>query len=420
MKWWQFVFVGALMVRVEASVIKGTVTDAATHKPIPGAIITTAKGQFKAGVDGSFQLDSTPGVFGVRAQGYLRGNYSILPTTPAAISVALTAFRPKGLYLSFYGIGSSVIRGRALDLIDKTELNTLVVDVKGDRGMIPWKSAIPDAHGTGPQKIITVRDMPALMADLHKRGIYLIARIVSFKDDPLANAHHEWAVKDAAGHIWHDREGLAWIDPSQRAAWGYNLDIAEEAAKMGFDEIQFDYVRFPDTKGLRFSQPSTEEMRVEAITGFLQAARQRLSHYNVFVDADIFGYVAWNENDTFIGQEIQHAVDTLDYVSPMLYPSGFTWGIPGARDPVAASGTVVQRSLEKAEQRTKTDGVHFRPWLQSFKDYAFDRRKFGADDIRKQIDAAEAAGTDGWLLWNPRNDYSDAGLEPRKQTIARP
>ncbi|MBV8467401.1 MAG: hypothetical protein JO218_15780, partial [Burkholderiales bacterium] len=93
---------------------------------------------------------------------------------------------------------------------------------------------------------------------------------------------------------------------------------------------------------------------------------------------------------------------------------------PGARDPVAASGTVVQRSLEKAEQRTKTDGVHFRPWLQSFKDYAFDRRKFGADDIRKQIDAAEAAGTDGWLLWNPRNDYSDAGLEPRKQTIARP
>jgi hypothetical protein len=263
-----------------------------------------------------------------------------------------------------------------------------------------------------PQTLVTVSDMPALVRMLHERGLYLIARIVTFKDEPYATAHPSWAVHDAHGNVWKDREGLAWIDPFRRDAWERNLALAEEAAVLGFDEIQFDYLRFPDATGLVFSEPDTEDRRIAAIDEFLDAARRRLARHNVFIAADVFGYVAWNSNDTHIGQQLEAIVKHVDYLSPMLYPSGFTFGIPGNRDPVAAPYDTVHRSLQRALDRTGLPGVRFRPWLQAFRDYAFDRRVFGEREIRSQINAADAVGTNGWMLWNPNNRYDDGGLEP--------
>lgn len=231
-----------------------------------------------------------------------------------------------------------------------------------------------------------------------------------FKDDPLAAAHPDWAVRDAAGAVWRDREHQRWIDPTVRAAWTHHYDMAEEAARMGFDEIQFDYLRFPDANGLRFAEPNTEANRVAAITGFLTGARERLRPYNLYVSVDIFGYVCWNADDTAIGQRLDALGDVVDYLSPMLYPSGFTWGLPGCRQPTERPGEIVSRSLAEAMRRTGMPGVRFRPWLQAFRDYAFDRRPFDADEIRAQVDAADAAGTDGWMLWNPRNRYDPAAL----------
>jgi len=161
-----------------------------------------------------------------------------------------------------------------------------------------------------------------------------------------------------------------------------------------------------------FNQPNTEANRVAAIGGFLAAARERLIPYNVFLSADLFGYVAWNQNDTDIGQTLAAVAPSVDYLSLMLYPSGFQFGIPGYRNPVQAPYETVHLTLKRASQRTGLPATRFRPWLQAFKDYAFDRRHFSDEEIRAQIRASEKFGSTGWMLWNPRNAYSDAGLLP--------
>jgi hypothetical protein len=303
-------------------------------------------------------------------------------------------------------------------LIDETELNALVIDVKGDRGMIPYRSSVALAAEIGAQKIITVRDAEGLFASFKEKGIYTIARIVVFKDDLLAAARPELAVKTPAGEIWRDRENLAWVDPFRREVWDYNIRIAEEAARLGFDEIQFDYVRFPDSRSPCFSQPSTEESRVKAITGFLQEAQARLSPYNVFTGADIFGYVCWNTGDTDIGQKLEAMASAVDYLCPMLYPSGFQFGIPGYRNPVQRPHEIVYLSLKKAQERTGIAAVRFRPWLQSFRDYAFDRRPFNGKEIHDQISAADKFGSQGWMLWNPANVYTAEALKKEIRTAS--
>lgn len=398
------------------AIISGKVLDASSGLPIPAAIVTLQQQTARSDEHGGFRLetaDAAVGMLGVRAIGYQRSNIPLPEPRGQELTLRLTPFQPKAVYLSFYGIGSKLLRGAALDLLQQTELNTLVVDVKGDRGMLPYRSKIALVAEVGAQSIITVHEMPQLVAELHSQGIYLIARIVVFKDDLLASARPQWVIRDGASQPWQDREHLYWVDPFQREVWDYNIRIAEEAAALGFDEIQFDYLRFPDALGLVFSQPNTETNRVRAINGFLAAARQRLIPYNVFLSADIFGYVSWNTNDTFIGQQLEDLILLVDYLSPMLYPSGFQFGIPGYRDPVAHPGEIVGLTLQRAAERTSATGKRFRPWLQAFRDYAFDRRAFGGPEIRQQIDAAEKFGSDGWMLWNPRNSYSKAGLRDK-------
>ena len=333
--------------------------------------------------------------------------------------VRLSPLLPKALYLTVYGIGAPFLRDPALEVIQKGGLNALVIDLKGDRGYIPYPSALPLAERVGATKLRTIADLMDLAASLKTRGIYLIARLVVFKDDLLASARPDWAVRTAGGAVWKDREGLAWIDPFHKNAWDYTLSVAEEAAAAGFDEIQFDYVRFPDAVGLVFSQPSSEATRVQAITGFLREARRRLARYNVFTSVDIFGYVCWNRDDTGIGQRIEDLATAVDYISPMLYPSSFQFGIPGHRNPVAAPYDIVRESLREAKKRTAGSAVQYRPWLQAFRDYAFDRRHFGGVQIRAQVAGAVDAGASGWLLWSPYNVYSTDGLLPQQAAAQR-
>ncbi|HXG52847.1 MAG TPA: putative glycoside hydrolase, partial [candidate division Zixibacteria bacterium] len=357
---------------------------------------------------GGFQIRGTGTRLGARAYGYRRVNLDL--ARQPAHEIALQPVAPKALYLSFYGIGHRVIRENALELIDATELNAVVIDVKGDRGGISYTSAIPLAAEVGAQRIITIPELDSLVRSLREKGLYTIARIVVFKDNLLASSKPYLAVKTAGGAIWHDREGLAWSDPFKKEAWDYNIAVAVEAARHGFDEIQFDYVRFPDARGLVFSRPDTEENRVAAISGFLEAAREKLIPHNVFLAVDIFGYVCWNLNDTGIGQRLERLAAHVDYISPMLYPSGFHRGIPGIANPVAHPYEIVYRSLERARERTGFPAVRFRPWLQAFRDYAFDRRYFTGKEIAQQIRAAEDFGSHGWMLWNPQNVYSAEGL----------
>jgi len=262
--------------------------------------------------------------------------------------------------------------------------------------------------------VITISALPELVKGLRAKGIYTIARIVVFKDNLLAQARPDLAIHRRNGTIFRDREDLAWTNPYSRDVWNYNISIALEAAKAGFDEIQFDYARLPDTTGLVYERPWTQQNREAAIEGFLTEARTALTPFSVFIAADVFGYVCWNRNDTKIGQTLEHLANLVDYVSPMLYPSSFQFGIPGYRNPVEHPYQVVRLSLEEAQERTGLPAVRFRPWLQAFRDYAFDRRPFTAGEVRMQINAAEHFGADGWMMWNPHNEYSARDFTPQR------
>jgi hypothetical protein len=329
---------------------------------------------------------------------------------------ALTPLDVRGLYLSFWGVGSAALRNGVLDTAVKAHLNAVIVDVKGDNGFVSHRTQSKLAVAAGADNTITMPDPEAFVADLHKRHIYAIARIVVFKDNPLARFRPDLAVKTAQGKLFIDREHFAWTDPFNHDVWDYNIAIAIEAAKEGFDEIQFDYVRFPDQKGLQFSKPSTEDGRGPAIFGFLAQSRKRLNPYNVFVSADNFGYVCWNLGDTGIGQSFTEIGPAVDYISPMLYPSSFQAGIPGLRNPLSDPYRIVFASLQRAKQRTDFPPVTFRPWLQAFNDYAFDHRKFGKAQIEAQIKAAQDSGS-GWMLWDSRNRYPENILFEISRTL---
>ncbi|WP_248795471.1 putative glycoside hydrolase [Pseudomonas sp. MWU13-2105] len=406
--------IATLLTAQGALAVSGVVVDSSTLDPLVGAIITTSAGVIRTDEHGQFEIAQPVATVAARAPGYQRTEAEVSDDTP--LRLALTPFRPKALYLSVFGVTSATLRNQAVSLSQSTAINALVIDVKGDRGLTPYHSVAREKSGATAhlaERAPQLQDFAALLARLHAQHLYLIARIVVFKDDPLAGAHPEWSVHTAQGEPWRDSEKLQWMDPFSQDVWRHNIDIAEEAAQMGFDEVQFDYVRFPDKGGLHFALPNTRSNRTTAIVGFLQAARARLAPYNVFVSADIFGYVCWNLDDTAIGQQLETLGTPLDYISPMLYPSGFTWGLPGLRNPVIDPGQIVRRSLVEAVRRTHLPGVRFRPWLQAFRDYAFDHRVFDATAISAQIKAADAADSDGWMLWNPHNHYDAADLPPR-------
>jgi hypothetical protein len=386
------------------------VIDATTRAPIADAIITIGEREIRTDADGAFLVDLTDPV-GIRAPGYQRLNLGRNALRGPDPQVSLAPFRPKALYLSIYGVGTRSLRDPALELADTTEVNAFVIDVKGDRGLVAYRSSNPLAGRVGAQKVITIPDLPTLVTTLHDRGLYVIARIVVFKDDPLATGRLDLAVHKRDGSLYRDREGLAWSDPYNHEVWDYNIALAVEAAQAGFDEIQFDYVRLPDARNLRVPQPDTETNRVAAIDGFLTTARAALRRFNVFVAADIFGYVCWNTNDTGIGQRLEHVLDRVDYISPMLYPSSFQFGIPGYPNPVAHPYQIVRLSLEEAIRRTHISPLRIRPWLQAFPDYAFGGSSFTRGEVRTQIKASDDVGTNGWMLWNPRNRYTATDLQ---------
>ena len=403
------VLMGLAVGAAPAQAFEGKVIDAQTKAPIEAAVVTLGDQAVRTGKEGAFRLEGTGDALKLRAPGYKRREIATAELGNPQAEIALDPFKVKGLYLTVYGIASRKLREAALESVRENNLNALVIDVKGDKGFIPFKVDLPLAEEIGANKPILIKDMKALMAGLKEKGLYLIARIVVFKDDPLAAAKPAWAVKNKGGAVFRDREKLRWVDPFRKEVWDYNIAIAKIAAELGFDEVQFDYVRFPDNRGAGFSKPANEESRTEAITGFLKAAYKALEPYNVMVAADIFGYVCWNTNDTDIGQKIKPLVEAVDVVSPMVYPSGYHLGIPNYRNPVQHPYEIIYLSLKKAQERTQVSPLRFRPWLQAFRDYAFGRKIFAEEEMRIQIKAAQDFGSSGWMFWNPRNVYPRSG-----------
>ena len=402
--------------------VSGRVLDAESGAPLAGASVWVGPTEVRTDEEGRFTTEPLrPGAaFLVKVPGY---ELRRLTADPDEVTVALAPKVVRAAYLTYYGVADKGIRERVLELVARTELNAVVIDIKGDRGLIPYRTAVPLALEAGAQGPVIIKDFDGLMASLKARNVYTIARIVAFKDNVLAQHRPDWAIIDTrTGKPWLDNEKLAWVDPFREEVWDYAIAVAKEAAAKGFDEVQFDYVRFPTDGKLsaaKYSQPNNAQTRLPAIAGFLAKARRELGPTGVFLAADVFGYTAFNDNDTDIGQRVEELARHLDYICPMVYPSGYHRGIPGVRNPVAQPYEIVKESVRLTRKRSAPGTVQVRPWLQDFRDYAFDKRIFGVNEIRAQIRGARDGGAVGFMLWNPRNDYTGGALAPKTTATAR-
>jgi hypothetical protein len=388
--------------------ISGRVIDAVTRQPVAGALVTTDKAITRTDSSGSFRIDSRGATVGVRAYGYWRNGLP-LEAGVEPIEIELQPISPHAVHLPLSGIDDPVMRESLVGLHAANKINTLVIEVKDAHGTVavPQLDVEDEARERAGE---TTMHLEQLVQALHSNGIYAIARIAVFKDDVLATRHPELALNGPDAHPVREVDGMAWVDPNNQTVWEYNIAAAVEAARLGFDEIQFDCVRFPALSGTALAMGESSADRRRAVQGFLAAAKQALQPYNVFVAADIFGYASWDPGDTNVGQKLEDVAAEVDYICLMLYPSAFKTGLPGWRMPLDHPDKIVELSLRRAEQRTALSPVRFRPWLQAFPDFRFDGRPFKRQEILAQTRAAEAFGADGWMLWNSQSAYAAEDL----------
>lgn len=393
-----------------SSQLAGELHDAIAGEPISGALILAYRSAeadpelLRSDDEGRFVAEEAPSLWRivVKAPGYRRATVPI--TQAGAVSVDLEPFAARGIYIPFGRLTQPDRIAELLDLVQGSgELNAVVVDVKSDRARIAWPSENPLAREVGAYQR-DVMDLREFLRACQAKGIYTIARMVVFKDHLLAPNRPEWAIRLEDGTLYTDREGLHWADPFQQPVRDYNIALAHEVATMGFDEIQFDYVRFPDIRGVHglvYREENTLEGRTAAVTQFCAQAHESLSATPAFVSLDIFGLNIWLDHprDNGIGQRIDDLAPHLDYVSPMLYPSLFGPGNLGLENPALHPYEVIYRSVSKTMRRTDT---LVRPWLQH---YSLGGITYDTTELLRQKQAAEDAGSCGWLFWNAGGKY---------------
>jgi hypothetical protein len=286
-------------------------------------------------------------------------------------------------------------------------MNTIELDVKDENGEVGFvTSAVPLAREVGAARPY-YRPREVARA-IHAKGVYLIGRVVVFEDPRLSAGRPELAIKNPDGSLWHNHAGLGWTNPYDKRVWDYNVSLAEVAARAGFDEIQFDYVRFPtdgDVESIVFpNKTSTPPGWV--ITEFVHYASNRLKPLGVRISTDVFGLAA--TRDLGIGQIPKRISKYVDAVYPMVYPSHFGPGEYGLEDPNGSPGPTVEWSLSDFRRELKRSNAALIPWLQDFS-YG---RTYELEDVRAQIDAARLMGARGYLLWNPLGIYTPGALAP--------
>lgn len=321
----------------------------------------------------------------------------------------------RGLYINAWGAGSRKRSDALIDLATRTEINALVIDIKDATGYLSHRSELPLARDIGATGEIRIRDLPGLLDRLQAAGVYPIARIVVTKDPLLVKARPQWAARDTSGGVWIDQKGISWLNPFEKNVWQYHVDLAREVALMGFPEIQWDYVRFPDAPRKYMDRAhfpgSQGRTRAEGIREFLQFSQDALSDLDVHVTADVFGITTTLTNDVGIGQLWEQFIDVVDVALPMVYPSHYYAGSYGYRSPNAYPYEVVGAAMRDALRRSDSvEGAGaIRPWLQ---DFTLGAPSYGAPEVRAQILATHDVGIREWILWNPGSRYTEEALEP--------
>jgi hypothetical protein len=333
-----------------------------------------------------------------------------------------TPVKVKGIYVTANVAGMSLL-DRLVDLAETTEINTMVIDVKDDHGRITYAIDSAKAKEIGAVKI-TISDMEELIKSLKEKKIYLIARIVAFKDPYLAEQREELAIKNKDGSLFRDSNGEGWVNPYNKEVWEYLIEIASQAAVIGFDEIQFDYIRFSTGRGIQdvdFGVTEVEKTKEEIIVEFTKYAYEKIKPLGVFVSADVYGTIINSSVDaTLVGQNYVEMSKYLDYICPMIYPSHFGEGNYGIQNPDLEPYNIIFKALSAS--KTKLDqipeGEHraiIRPWLQDFTaTWNKEHMTYGGLEVREQIKAVYDVGYEEWLLWNAGCKYSEEGLLPEE------
>jgi hypothetical protein len=350
----------------------------------------------------------------------LPGAASALPSWPAP--PLIDPPKPlRAIYVNAWAFG-----GRRFDelvkLADTTEINAFVIDVKDDTGYLTYRSSVPTATEIGANDQRRTRDADRRIRLLLEHGIYPIARIVVAKDPLLASRKPAWSVQHASGGLWHDRLNFAWVDAFNDSVWVYAAQLAEEAVRLGFAEVQFDYVRFPDEPERRmatavFAARASGESKREGVTRGLKILRERTKRLGVPFTIDVFGLTTTASGDMGIGQLWEDLVSTADVVLPMVYPSHYYRGVYNVRHPNSEPYQMVKRALEDGLRRSTSLGksAEIRPYLQAF---TLGPPRYSPTEVRAQIRAAQDLGIDSWVLWNPRSAYDPGIFRPKNPALS--
>jgi hypothetical protein len=348
--------------------------------------------------------------------------------TVPAVSIDLTPPPPpltpppspvRAIYLNAWAFGGR----RFYDLIklaDRTEINAFVVDVKDDTGYLTYRSEVPTAKEIGANAQLRARDVRERLRVMREHGIHPIARIVVAKDPLLAAQKPAWSVQSVTGGLWRDRLNFAWVDAFNDSVWVYAAQLGAEAVKLGFAEVQYDYVRFPDEPESRlatavFAARRSGETKRQGVARNLKLLGERTRRLGVPFTIDVFGLTTSAPTDMGIGQMWEDLVTTADVVLPMVYPSHYFRGYYSLRHPNSEPYKVIRRAMQDALRRSEPLGqtAEIRPYLQAF---TLGAPRYTPDHVREQIRAAEELGISSWVLWNPRSAYDPAIFRARSSS----
>lgn len=365
--------------------VSGTVVSAVDGTALAGALVAVGDAKVLTGSDGSFVLAEVPPGSPVTVERPVWRSVSAeWSPSEEPLRIEMEPVTVKGLRVSRYVAADPDDFQRLLDLADTTTVNTLVFDTKDETGTVLYETNVDFADEVGA--VDAVYDPTTLLAEAKEHDLYTITRIVTFEDKV-------WAAAKPDAKL-----GGAWVDPTDRSNWDYPLDLAVEACELGFDEIQFDYVRFPAGRtgaSVRGLIPATSQERADTIGAFLAEGRARLNPMGCGVSAAIFGIVMSSEDDEGIGQTLETIAASVDAVSPMLYPSHYSSGWLEFADPNEHPGPVIAHALDAGGDRLPPESS-LRPWLQAF--------YYDAENVQAQITEAESRGA-GWILWNASGNY---------------
>lgn len=317
----------------------------------------------------------------------------------------------KAIYMTSWVAGRKDLRSNLVKLIDDTELNSVVIDVKDYSGRISFEVDNEDLKKIGSAEK-RIPDIKEFIAGLHNKNIYVIGRISSFQDAFMVKARPDLAVRrESDNGVWQDHKGISWIDPGAKEYWNYLVKIGKESYHDGFDELNFDYIRFPsdgNMKDIKYPFTGTTTKAV-MIKNFFEFIHDQLTPTGANLSADLFGMTTTNADDLNIGQVLENALPYFDYIDPMVYPSHYSPGFLNYKNPADFPYEVVKYSLDKAVERTLTASTtpyKIRPWLQDFDLGA----TYTAEMVRKQIQATYDAGLNSWMLWDAANTYTPGAV----------